>query len=120
MKKLLLLSVISIMLFAGSSWAGQQDFVLVNETGLTIDQFFCSPTTTEDWEEDVLGAETLPDGESIKIEFSTEEDVCEWDLKIIDEDGDEIIWTKINLCKTTKVTLYYEDGKPTAQIEEEQ
>lgn len=119
MKKLLLLSVISILLLAGISWAGQQDFVLVNETGLTIDQLYCSPTATDEWEEDILGVETLPDSESVEIEFSTEEDACEWDLKIVDEDGDEVIWTKINLCKATKITLYYEDGKPTAKIEEE-
>ncbi len=119
MKKLFLLSVICMLLSVNFLWAGEQDFVLVNETGLTIDQLFCSPTTTEDWEEDVLGAETLADGDSIEIEFSTDEDACEWDLKIVDEEGDEIIWTKINLCKATKITLYYEDGKPTAQIEED-
>ncbi|MBN1894928.1 hypothetical protein JW906_10555 [bacterium] len=114
MKRLIGLLVI---LSACAVFAGDQDFILVNETGLTIDQLYCSPTTTKDWEEDVLGVDVLEDGENVVIRFSRDEDACEWDLKIVDEDGDNIIWTDIDLCKAETITLYYEDGEPTALIQ---
>jgi hypothetical protein len=117
MKKIAMLSALMVLSLSAYALAGDQDFVLVNETGLTIDQFYCSPTTTDDWEEDVLGVETLADGDSIEINFDREEDACGWDLKIVDEEGDEIVWQKIDLCKATFITLYYKDGKPTADIE---
>ena len=34
----------------------------------------------------------------------------------MDEEGDKIYWTEINLCKAEMITLYYEKGKPTALI----
>jgi hypothetical protein len=118
MNKIVKLSVLLVLILSSFALAGEQDFVLVNETGLTIDQFYCSPTTTNEWEEDVLGVETLAAGDSIEISFERDEEACEWDLMIVDEEEVSIIWQKINLCKATVITLYYKDGVPTAEIEE--
>lgn len=105
-----------VMLFAMNAFAGQQDFILENQTGLTIDEFYCSPTTTNEWEEDVLGTDTLADEASVEITFSRDTEECLWDLMIVDEDGDKIYWTGIDLCAAAKIILHYEDGKPTATI----
>lgn len=99
-----------------AAFAGQQDFVLENQTGLTIDEFYCSPTTTNDWEEDVLGTDTLADEANVEITFSRDTEECSWDLMIVDADGDKIYWTGIDLCAAAKIVLHYEDGKPTATI----
>ncbi len=109
--------IILTLALALSALAGEQDFILVNQTGLTIDQLFCSPTTTQNWEEDVLGVDVLEDEASVHIKFSRSEKACHWDLMIVDEDGDQIVWANINLCETTRITLYYENGEPTAEIE---
>ena len=37
-------------------------------------------------------------------------------MKIVDEDGDEVVWKNINLCKIVEITLFYKNGTPTAQI----
>jgi hypothetical protein len=117
MKKVVL-ALTLVLLVAFSVTAGDQDFVLENQTGLTIDQLYISSVDTNDWEEDVLGVDTLPDSESVSIGFSHKEDACMWDIKIVDEDSNEVIWNDINLCKTSKITLYFdEDDKPVAQIE---
>lgn len=110
-------AIVLILGLACSVFAGQQDFILVNQTGLTIDQFYCSPTTAQDWEEDVLGVDVLADEESVEINFDRDEEACNWDLLIVDEEGDKIVWSNINLCEAARITLYYENGKPTAQIE---
>jgi hypothetical protein len=106
-----------LFVFCAAAFAGDQDFTLVNETGLTIDEFYCSPTTTNDWEEDVLGVDTLADEASVEIKFSRDTEACKWDLMLVDEKGNKIYWTEIDLCAAAKITLHYEDGKPTATIE---
>jgi hypothetical protein len=96
---------------------GKQDFVLVNKTGLNIDELYVSPTKSDDWEEDVLGRDVLADGESCEVVFNREETSCRWDLKIVDEDGDEVEWENLNLCEIDKITLYWKNGKAWAEVE---
>lgn len=101
---------------SAAALAGDQDFVLVNKTGLTIDELYVSPADDDEWGEDVLGKDVLADGESVEIKFSRKEADCVWDLKIVDEDDDEVVWTDIDLCKASQITLKYQNGKPTAEI----
>src|SRR4051794_6202627 len=58
-----------------------QDFTLVNETGVEIDKVFISPSDKDDWEEDILGKDTLPSGQSVDIKFHRSETAANWDLK---------------------------------------
>ena len=94
-----------------------QDFTLVNETGVEIDKVFISPKDKDDWEEDILGKDTLPSGQSVDIKFHREETAAEWDLKVEDKQGNSIEWHDLNLLKISKVTLHYKDGKGTAEVE---
>jgi hypothetical protein len=118
----LLIAIASLvaLLIAVSAFAGEQDFVLVNDTGLIIDQFYCSPATSDKWEEDILGVDVLPDSGSVSIKFSHSEEECIWDLMIVDENGDKIYWKGIDLCEAAQITLYYENNTPTAAIEKAQ
>lgn len=92
------------------------DFTLVNKTGLTISELYVSPAHSTEWEEDVLGRDVLKHNESLEITFSRKEKTCAWDMKIVDEDDDEIVWENFDLCKAEEITLMYERGKPTARI----
>lgn len=92
------------------------DFTLVNKTGLTIDEVYLSPTSDDEWGEDVMGRDVLKNGERVDIKFSSEETECNWDLKIVDEDEDSVEWEKLNLCTANEITLMYEGKKPTAII----
>jgi hypothetical protein len=114
MKKTALLAF--LMLAATAVFAGDQDFTLDNETGLTIDQLYCSPSAKPDWEEDILGTDVLKNGEKAHITFSRSETARNWDLLIVDEEGDKVEWSEIDLLEAETIILYYEDGKPTAKI----
>lgn len=92
------------------------DFTLVNKTGLTINEVYLSPTNDDEWGEDVMGKDVLANGEKVEITFSSSETECNWDLKIVDEDKDDVEWTKLNLCTANEITLMYEGKKPTAII----
>src|SRR5688500_16665352 len=92
------------------------DFELLNRTGLIIAELYVSPSNDDEWGADVLGKDILKAGESVEIEFSRGETTCNWDVKIVDEDEDDVIWEKIDLCKAAHITLRYENGTPTAVI----
>jgi ABC-type transport system substrate-binding protein len=94
-----------------------QDFTLVNKTGVEIDKVFISPHDVDSWQEDILGQDTLPDGQSVDIKFNRSEKAPKWDLRIEDSKGNAIEWENLNLLEISKVTLFYKDGKGTAEVE---
>ena len=100
-----------------ASTAADQDFTLLNETGVIIDKVYISPHDSDDWEEDVLGADTLPSGESVDIKFHRAEKSPLWDLRIEDNKANSIEWENLNLLEISKITLNYKDGKATAKTE---
>jgi hypothetical protein len=97
--------------------AGAQDFTLINDTGVEIDKVFISPHSSNDWEEDILGQDTLPHGEKVDIKFHRAEKAPLWDLRIEDKQGHSIEWENLNLLEISKLTIDYKDGKATAHAE---
>ena len=115
----LFVAAILVMVVAGpatTARGGTQDFVLVNRTDVEIHELYISSADTDDWEEDVLGVDTLPPGESVTISFKGHKD-CKWDLMVKDEDGTSIEWSGLNLCAISKVTLRLKGKKATADLE---
>ncbi|HWN08598.1 MAG TPA: hypothetical protein VNO50_04890 [Pyrinomonadaceae bacterium] len=97
--------------------AGAQDFTLVNATGVEIDKVFISPHDSDDWEEDILGQDTLPDGQKVDVKFNRAEKSALWDLRVEDSKENSIEWENLNLLEISKLTLNYKDGKATALAE---
>lgn len=96
---------------------GRQDFTLVNRTGVEIYAVYVSPHSSNDWGDDILGADTLLSGEELDVFFSRRERARYWDIRVEDEDGNYIEWGRLNLLAISKVTLYYRNKKPTAVVE---
>eukprot|EP00456_Euglypha_rotunda_P091761 TRINITY_DN96568_c0_g1_i1.p1 TRINITY_DN96568_c0_g1~~TRINITY_DN96568_c0_g1_i1.p1 ORF type:complete len:127 (+),score=21.97 TRINITY_DN96568_c0_g1_i1:75-455(+) len=94
--------------------AGEQDFSLVNKTGFTIDSLHISPHSSDEWGEDILGKDTLGDGETLNITFHRKEKAAMWDLRVEDSDGKSFTWEKLNLLEISEVTLFYRKGVATA------
>lgn len=113
------LGVIAIFVTATAfARAGKQDFVLHNKTGVEINSLYVSPHSSDDWEDDILGRDTLPNGESIKITFEDREKHVHWDLKVTDKDGNSLEWEDLNLVEIEEVTLHWDAkaGKGWADI----
>jgi hypothetical protein len=102
---------------ASNDKGAAQDFTLVNETGVEIHKVYVSPHDSNDWEEDILGRDTLPTGQSVDIKFNRTEKAANWDLRVEDSQGNAIEWENLNLLKISKLTLHYKDGKATADTE---
>ena len=87
---------------------GRQNFTLVNRTGYEIKHVYVSPSKSDDWEEDVLGKDTLDDGEAWGIRFHRATRTCSWDLKVVyTEDESSAVWHDIDLCEVEKITIRY-------------
>lgn len=97
---------------------GKQDFILHNQTGVEINSLYVSPHSADDWEEDILGKDTLASGESLKITFDDRDKHSHWDLKVTDHEGNSLEWYDLNLAEIEEVTLHWDAkaGKGWADI----
>ena len=86
----------------------KQDFKLVNKTGYELKALYVAPSKSDDWEEDVLGQDTLGDGQAVNVHFSPKTKTCTFDLKVVYSDDDSsAVWSKIDLCTVEKITIKY-------------
>ncbi|MCU1265979.1 MAG: argininosuccinate lyase [Acidobacteria bacterium] len=115
-QKLIAIVAVSFLVASMASAQGKQDFTLHNNTGVEIHKLFISPHDVNEWEEDILGKDTLADGETLEINFSRKETAKLWDLKIVDKEGTSIEWENLNLLEISEVTLHFKDGKATAEV----
>jgi hypothetical protein len=91
--------------------AAPQDFELTNATGYDLKNLYISPTTTNDWQDDVLGEDVLGNGQAVKIHFpGGRAETCEWDLKVTYSDDSSHEWTNVNLCTISSLTIHYDEG----------
>lgn len=103
----------ALFLLANPAAADPRNFTLTNNTGKTIDELYVSPSNEEEWEEDVLGVETLEDEDEAEIDFSQDDrDECEYDLKIVFDDDSSAVWEDVDLCEIEDVSVSYVGGKP--------
>ena len=117
MNRSILLACLFLLTAISSSYADKQGFLLVNKTGVDIQEVYVAPHSSDDWEDDVMGKDMLVEGKSVKINFERENKIKVWDLKVVDKDGKASVWQNLNLLEISKVTLHLNDGKATAEVE---
>lgn len=105
---------------AGSAFAaGKQDFDLVNKTGYPIEEVYVAPSSSDDWQEDVLGQDILENGKKVHIRFNRATKTCKWDLKVVYSDKETAEWEEFDLCETSKIIIKYDrkSGETSAEYE---
>ena len=111
--KVFLLAALFVMALSSVAFAGAQDFVLVNNTGFPIYTVNVSPASSDNWEEDILGKQILPNGEAVQVNFGVGKNQY-WDIQAVFEDGSSLAWYNIDLLSVAQVTLN-NDGSATLQ-----
>jgi len=109
-------AVLGAFVSSPAALAGDQDFTLVNHTGVEIHKLFTSPHSADNWQEDVLGKSTLADGDSVDVQFPAKEDEAMWDLRVEDSGGNAINFANLNLKAISELTLHFKDGKAWADV----
>jgi len=82
-----------------------QNFTINNQTGHTVVTLNVSPSNEDSWGPDILGRDTLANGESAQITFPRAETQCQWDIKATYDDGDTTDERGVNLCEVATVNL---------------
>ncbi|GEM_PF-940374 len=96
-----------------------QDLDITNSTGVAILEFYISPSEEDNWGEDMLGGTVFAADET--MQFTTElvgtADAA-WDIMIVDEDGDQVVFEAINFSSAESLVLHWgADGQsPTVDI----
>ncbi len=107
MKKLVLTLTLLLASY-GVCQAGAQDFTLINESGRPVCDIYISPDNARDWQEDLLENDKycLGQGEKVTITFDRSfKGVKLWDLRVVDDKGNETIYEDFNLMNISNIKL---------------
>lgn len=107
---LLAAALLTCGLCVGSAFA--QEIIVANGTGFTIHQLGLMDSNANGDAQDLLGSDTLANGEGLKINISGSPKG--WELIAVDGEGGQVNWQNLDLTGVSKITLHA-DG--TADIE---
>lgn len=103
--KMLLLSAAALLLVGvvaqQANSQNRANFWFLNNTGKTVQSFYVSPHSQQEWGEDVLGRGTLPEGMGTAVIFPAGvHHICVEDFKLVFSDGTAQTYTDgINVCR---------------------
>jgi len=86
-----------------------REFTVTNATGYTILRVYLSPSEDPSWEDDLLGDQTLGDGEMANIVLNREHPAETWDLKVQFDDAEEDVWSALSINGANNIVLSYDD-----------
>ena len=70
-----------------------------NTSSYDIIEFYASNTGSRSWEEDILGKNILPSGNSVVINIDDGTGYCKYDFRAVFEDGDVVESADNNVCE---------------------
>ena len=102
MKRLIVaLALVASLGMAGHALAMDKKINIFNGAQYDIYTLYLSPTNANDWEENLLKQETLPNGDKV-------------DVKVTNKAGETMTWIGVPLNKAGQITLL-PDGKYEAR-----
>jgi hypothetical protein len=84
-------------------------FTLDNQSSESVSEFYVSTLQSESWEEDILGENVIPAGQSAEITISNADGRCMFDIRIVYEGGSVIEEREIDLCNLDDETYTVTD-----------
>lgn len=84
---------------AASAQTESIDFTLTNKTEHVLTALYISLPSTDEWEEDIFGADVLGSGESIDISIDDGLAECVYDIRADFSDGDSVQVAEVNFCE---------------------
>ena len=103
-KSTLIPAFLASVAFAAPAFAQDVEYQIINNSALTLMEFYTSPVGVDSWEQDILGANVLAAGSSGTVTIADGSDQCEYDLKFVMEDGQELT-DSVDICSIASYTL---------------
>ena len=121
MRKLHVVSLIALALFTTAALPAfavkkKASIKIINQSKWEIHHLFLSPRTSKEWGFDQLGEEILGTGQSFTL---TDIECDTYDIKVVDEDGDECILEKQDLCAEPSVWKITDKGLRACKEDED-
>lgn len=85
--------------------AGERYLRLQNDTREPIVEIHVSDAGADRWQDDLLGAEFLPPGNSLMVEIDDRNGRCRVDVKMILDDGSDIVDRGVDVCAGYTVSV---------------
>jgi hypothetical protein len=111
-----LLFGVGMLVSTVGAFAGTQDFVAHNKTGVALHHMYVSPSSKDEWGEDILGEDVCAPNQDVTVTFADAEKADLWDLRIEDEAENSITWTGLKLNEISEVTLHWDGKKAWADV----
>ncbi|WP_426029259.1 hypothetical protein [Brevundimonas sp. TWP2-3-4b2] len=96
------LATLGMAVAAPAMAANDRRVRIINDTNVTMTQFFASSEDTDSWEEDMLGRNVLRAGTSVVANIDDGTGQCYFDFKAVFADGDVLVREHINVCAITE------------------
>lgn len=104
MKRFILSFAAALMIFAFSTGAAlAKEILIANGTGFTIKRLGLADSNASGNAQDLLGNDTLANGEGLKINISGSPKG--WELIAVDNEGNQVNWQNLDLTGVSKITL---------------
>jgi hypothetical protein len=102
--KLLVSVILASATFAAPALAEDVQYQIVNNSALTLMEFYTSPADSGSWDEDILGSAVLASGETGTVTIADGSTQCAYDLRFVMEDGQELT-DQVDVCAMASYTL---------------
>jgi hypothetical protein len=92
------LSAVLLLTVSAPAFAAKKDkasIKVINQSDWAVHHLFLSSSSDDDWGPDQLGEDVLEKGDSMTL---TDVPCDEYDIKVVDEDGDECVIEAVQLC----------------------
>jgi hypothetical protein len=117
MKKFIFLASVFAALFffhTASSNSQALYFYVNNNTGVTLNNIYVTPSETTNWGSDILPNDLFDDQTSVRVDIPADYGAtCLFDMKITDLEGNAVIFTGMDACKLHTLTINW-DGTYSA------
>ncbi len=89
-----------------SSGSYDRRVTIINNTNVSMREFYGSNAGSGSWEEDILGTSVLPSGSSVSINFDDGSGYCNFDFKAVFSDGSSLVDNNVDVCTTSTVEFH--------------
>ncbi len=91
---------------ASSGSSANRHVTIINNTNVSMREFYGSNAGVDNWQEDILGTSVLPAGSSVDINFDDGSGYCTFDFKAVFVDGSSLVDNSVNVCTTSSVEFH--------------
>lgn len=104
MKQTLFTGIIVLLLMFFIGFTGTGNYSVINKSGVNVTSITISPIG-DNTGNSVSFSRSIGMDQSISIDFTTNTEVCEFDVRFTDDQGREYVMTGIDLCNSSKIIL---------------